>query len=269
MRFGITCEPPMTRELRQRSGSKRLSTLPAPAIVRRPSSREKVCAGFGEEPAGEKRAQEVAGELVADFRAEPGLEGERVERLGVAMRPRGRGVDVGGELVELRHAVGVRALRCGAEWCVVRRVAARGAVSTDVHVLALAEAREQLDFELGEKCVHGRVVRGDPLPAELVRLAADLGVPDAAADAVARLEHDHLATGCDERARRRQPGDAGTDDCDVGLDLARAHAPIIAQELTVRSGRMLPCRALEPFDGGSLEARVSDVTSVERERSIQ
>ena len=68
----------------------------------------------------------------------------------------------------------------------------------DVDVLALAEAREELDPELLEQRVHRRLVGGDPLAAELVRLAADLGVPDAAADPVAGLEHDDV----DALARR-------------------------------------------------------------------
>ena len=94
----------------------------------------------------------------------------------------------------------------------------------DVHVVAVAVGGKELDPELGEQRVQPRVVRRDPLAAELVRLAADLGVPEPAADAVARLEDDDVAALRDETRRRREPGDPGADDGDVGLDQAGVHA---------------------------------------------
>ncbi len=84
--------------------------------------------------------------------------------------------------------------------------------------------------------MHGRLVGRDPLPAELVRLAADLRVPDATADPVARLEHDDLSPRRHEGARGGEAGDARPDDRDVDLDPASGHPPIIAHALTTRSG---------------------------------
>ena len=50
----ISCDPPTTREWRQRSGSKRLSTLPAPAITQSPPSSENMCAGLVMKPPARK-----------------------------------------------------------------------------------------------------------------------------------------------------------------------------------------------------------------------
>ncbi len=63
--------------------------------------------------------------------------------------------------------------------------------------------------------MHLALVGRDPLSAELVRLAADLDVQKAAADAVACLEDDDLATRGDEVGRGDEAGDAGTDHGDV------------------------------------------------------
>ena len=82
--------------------------------------------------------------------------------------------------------------------------------------------------ELLEQRVHARLVGRDPLAAELVRLAADLRVPETPADAVARLEHDDVATLRDEPTRRGEAGDTGADDRDVGLDQAGAHASLLS-----------------------------------------
>ena len=65
-----------------------------------------------------------------------------------------------------------------------------------------------------------RLVRSDPLAPELVRLAADLGVPEASTDAVARLQHDDVTPLGYELARRGEPGYTRADDGDVGLDQA-------------------------------------------------
>ncbi len=59
-------------------------------------------------------------------------------------------------------------------------VAVTDAVRVDVQVVAFAVGVEQLDPELSEQRVHLALVGRDPLAAELVRLATDLGVEDAA-----------------------------------------------------------------------------------------
>ena len=114
----------------------------------------------------------------------------------------------------------------GRERCLVAGVAPRVAMLVDVDVVAVAVRREELDAELTEQRVHPRLVRRDPLAAELVRLAAELRVPEPPTDAVARLEHDDVAALGDEPSRGSQPGDTGADDHDVGLDQAGAHASL-------------------------------------------
>jgi hypothetical protein len=64
-----------------------------------------------------------------------------------------------------------------------------------------------------------RVVGRDPLSAELVRLAADLGVPESTADTVARLEHDDLASCLGEPGRRDESRDTGSHDGHVDVDV--------------------------------------------------
>ena len=57
----------------------------------------------------------------------------------------------------------------------------------------------------------------DERAAELgVVAAAERVVEHAAADAVARLEHDHRAAGLHDLARGGEPGEARADDDDVG-----------------------------------------------------
>ena len=134
-------------------------------------------------------------------------------------------VELARERVELCLRLRERAFRRGAERCVVALVAVGRAGGVDEHVLALAEAGEELDPELLEQRVHRGLVRGDPLAAELVRLAADLSVPDPAADPVARLEHDDVHSLAGERRRRGQPGDPGPDHRYLGFDAALRHQP--------------------------------------------
>jgi hypothetical protein len=88
---------------------------------------------------------------------------------------------------------------------------------------AIAKARKEFKPEIVEQRVHGGLVRGDPLAAELVGLAADLGVPDPAADPVTRLEHDHVDAPVGEARRGDEPGDASADHRDLGLDAALRH----------------------------------------------
>ena len=79
--------------------------------------------------------------------------------------------------------------------------------------------------------------------------AAELGVvaaaervgEDAAADAVARLEHDHRAARRDDLARRREPGEPGADDDHVGGARARRRLAGPRQ----RSGRRARRRGAE------------------------
>src|SRR5262249_55867201 len=110
----------------------------------------------------------------------------------------------------------------------------------DVDVVTDAVRREELDPELREERVEPRLIRGDPLAAQLVRLASDLGVPKAASHTAARLQHDDLAPGGDELARGREPGDSRADDCDVRLDLLLAHvAPLIRRRAPLARPRGL------------------------------
>ena len=90
-------------------------------------------------------------------------------------------------------------------------VAMRLSAGVDEDVLALAEAREQLYLELAQQRLERRLVGGDPLAAELVRLAADLRVPGPPADPVARLEHHDVDALAAERGRGGEAGDAGPD----------------------------------------------------------
>ena len=62
---------------------------------------------------------------------------------------------------------------------------------------------------------HRLVAAGDELAAALVhRAVAEPVRPDAAADPVARLEHDDLRPGGPQGIRGGQPGEARTDDAD-------------------------------------------------------
>ncbi len=65
--------------------------------------------------------------------------------------------------------------------------------------------------------MHLALIRSDPLAAELVGLAADLGVEQPPADAIACLEDDDLAPGRDELGRGDQAGKSSTDHRDVDV----------------------------------------------------
>ena len=144
------------------------------------------------------------------------------------MIPRRLRVELLRERVELRVALLQRALLGGRQAGLVARVSPRAARLVDVDVVAVAIGGEELDPELAEQRMQARLVRRDPLAAELVRLAADLRVPEPAADAVARLEHDDVPPLRGQAPRRREPGNTGTDDGDVGLDQAGAHASLLS-----------------------------------------
>ena len=94
----------------------------------------------------------------------------------------------------------------------------------DVDVVSLSVGREEIDSELVEQRVHARLVRRDPLTAELVRLSAELGVPEPPSDPIASFEHDDVTSCRDEPPGGREPCNARTDDGDIGLDQAGIHA---------------------------------------------
>ena len=122
-RIGISCEPPTTREWRQRSGSKRLSTLPAPAITQSPPRRENVCAGLVMNPPARKARSRSRACSSLDLALQPCLVGDRVELGRVGVVPGRLRVERGGERVELRHGFRVGPLGGGAERGVVPGVA--------------------------------------------------------------------------------------------------------------------------------------------------
>ena len=171
-----------------------------------------MCAGFVMNPSARYEREVLARRLVRDLAREPLVERDRVELARARMLPRRLGVELLRERVELRVRLLERALDGRAQAVIVARVRCARAALVDVDVVAVAVRREELDPELGEQRVQPRLVRRDPLAAELVRLAADLGVPEPAADAVARLEDDDVAALRDEPTRRGEPGDAGPHD---------------------------------------------------------
>ena len=142
------------------------------------------------------------------------------------MLPRLLRVELLRQRVELGVALHERALLGGAETVLVTRMAARVPGFVHVDVVALAVRREELDPELVEERVHPRLVRGDPLAPELVRLASELGVPETSADTVSCLEDDDLAALGHELAGGGEAGHARAHHGDVGLDHAGAHASL-------------------------------------------
>ena len=160
------------------------------------------------------------------------------------MRPGRLGIDLVREGVELRLGLGECLLRRAAQRRVVALVAVGVSGRVDVDVLAVAEAREEPDAEVVEQRVHRRLVRRDPLAAELVGLAADLGVPDASPDPVSRLEHDDVHSLAGEGRRGREPRDPGPDDGYLGLDAALRHPAFLRRVSGAqsRSGRIGPPR---------------------------
>ena len=80
---------------------------------------------------------------------------------------------------------------------------------------------EQLEVEVVNQLAHCTLVRRDPLPAELVRVASDLRVPHTPADTVARFAHDDLEPLALKLVRGGKPCNTGPDDDDIGV--ARAH----------------------------------------------
>ena len=80
-------------------------------------------------------------------------------------------------------------------------------------MLAVVEGRERLDAELGGQGREPVLRRADPLAAGLDHLpVADLLVERAAADALARLEHDRAPPGAAQVARGHEAREPGADD---------------------------------------------------------
>ena len=179
-----------------------------------------------EEAVGEVRAQVLARGFRRDLSAKPLVERDRVELPRPRVLPRRLRVELLGERVELGVAL-VQGTRVGpGQRALAVRVPPRLPVRVDVDVVSVAVGGKEADAELLEQRVHARLVRRDPLPAELVRLAAELGVPQASADPVASLEHDDLAAFSDEPACSRETGNTRADDGDVRFYAAGAHASV-------------------------------------------
>ena len=99
----------------------------------------------------------------------------------------------------------------------------RARAARDEHVGAAVVGREGLDPDRLREREDAVLGRADELAADLADVpAADRAVQRAPADAVARLEDDHLAVGGDEGAGGGEAGEPGADDADVGLSRAPA-----------------------------------------------
>ena len=81
---------------------------------------------------------------------------------------------------------------------------------------SLDELRRRRDPVLAQEIPQPRLVRADPLPAEVHRLPGDFSGLDPAADAVAGVEDHDLAARGGKRPGGHQPGEARADDDDVG-----------------------------------------------------
>src|SRR5262245_43387289 len=144
------------------------------------------------------------------------------------MLPRFLRVELLRERVELRVALLERPLLGRAQPVLTTRVPSRSTVLVDLHVVAVAVRGKELDSQPGEKRMEPRLVGSDPLAPELVRFPAELGVPEASTDAVARFQHDDITPFGRKLACRSEPGHTGSDDGDVGLDQAGAHASLLS-----------------------------------------
>ena len=129
------------------------------------------------------------------------------------MRPRVVGIDAGGECAEL--LLGRRVARALG---VVEPVAHHAPVREHPRVLAgqRGEGVDEREPQLVDEPAVGGVRRPDDLAAQLHEPAVrELGLLDAPAGAVARLEHDDVDAGAGEVARRGQAGEAGAQHGDV------------------------------------------------------
>ena len=87
-------------------------------------------------------------------------------------------------------------------------------VRAPAQVEAVREVANRLSVAL-ELGPHERVLRGEPRATELDEPAPELGRIAAAADAIARLEHDDRAPALGEIAGGAQAGEPGADHDDV------------------------------------------------------
>ena len=93
------------------------------------------------------------------------------------------------------------------------------------HVSARRRRLEDPDAELARQRLDRILAGARPAAAELDPLPVKVVAPNPPADAVVRLEDEHIAPGVHERARRREAGQAGTDDDDVRLVERHAGGP--------------------------------------------
>ena len=160
----------------------------------------------------------------------PGSSGERVEQ-----RSRRRPGRARGRPAAIRSSASCERLRRR------RRAATRLALAVP-HPLVPEAEPEPLD-ERADRVV----AREDELGAQLDDGAVrELPRPDAAADPVARLEHDHLDARGGERVGRGEAGEPGADDGD-------AHGPAPSSSARTRGAR--------PPSGGATARRRSRATS--------
>ena len=148
--------------------------------------------------------------------AEPGLEGDGVPGFRARGPPGGVERDLPRHAVEAPHREAERGER--------DRVGPRDgpAVAPDAaagveDVVAGGVGLVGLDAELGDERGDPILAGADPLPAEVDRrTVGELGRVDAAADAIARLEHDDALPGLDEPPRRAQAAHPGAHHHAVG-----------------------------------------------------
>ena len=200
----MSCEPPTIRECRQRSGSNRLATLPAPATVASGAEEGERCrpaSSCSHRPCTTRRRSRASVSSTSALSHCSNV--IAVELGGARVLPRRLGIELGAERVELRDGRLVGAAEIGGQRLVVAVVAVELAFRVDVEVIALTVGVEDLDAELREERVHLALVRRDPLAAELVRLAADLDVQQAPTDAIPRLER-RRPRGLRRRGRSRR-----------------------------------------------------------------
>ena len=111
--------------------------------------------------------------------------------------------------------VGARELRQGRH----RAGEATAAPGEIEQVVAVGVGGKRHESELGDQRAHAVLARSDPLAAELDGAPTREGVVQhAAADAFARFEHEHVAPGRAQPARRGQAGEARPHDRDIGRD---------------------------------------------------
>ncbi|GAA3325110.1 hypothetical protein GCM10017711_19630 [Paeniglutamicibacter sulfureus] len=173
--------------------------------------------GFGEHAAGDEQPDVVAGDLVAGNVAQPMVEGDLVELLGLRVFPRGVRVDLGGEAVHF----GNEPVHLGHGGLAHRKVFPgidrAGAVFGQVDGGALLVAFEGLDAQFLDQRVQAGLVRGDPLAADLDGGTVHVLGPGAAADAVACLKHCDGLAGLAQFVGCGQARGTRSDDDDVAI----------------------------------------------------